>query len=267
MTASPQGGYFSGWIDFDGNGAFDEPEIFQDQWLIAGTVHTLDFDVPTHAVVGMTYARFRISSQQGARPDGWMPDGEVEDYRVAIGERTDFGDAPDSYGTTWLSNGAIHDLGNWQTGPRLGASVDGEADGTPSPAADGDDTSGTDDEDGVVFQTGLIPGRLAQVQIDSRFSPAAGLLSGWIDFDGDGNWDSGEERILDREFLTPGSLHTFTFEVPAGAFEGETYARFRISTLGQSDPGPHQHIRAVGSRRVRRRWRSRGLSNPDRRRP
>ena len=61
---------FSGWIDFDGNGSFDEPEIFHDEWLTVGAVHTLDFDVPADAAVGMTYARFRISTAGGLRAAG-----------------------------------------------------------------------------------------------------------------------------------------------------------------------------------------------------
>ena len=40
--------------------------------------------VPTDAVAGTTYARFRISSAGGLGPIYWAPDGEVEDYQVVI---------------------------------------------------------------------------------------------------------------------------------------------------------------------------------------
>src|SRR5690242_9110443 len=50
----------------------------------------------------------------------------------------DFGDAPKPYPTLLVDNGARHEA----IGPRLGALIDTESDGQPTPAANGDDTHG-----------------------------------------------------------------------------------------------------------------------------
>ena len=79
-----------------------------------------------------------------------------------IAELPDCGDAPTaaqsgfagSYPTKLADDGARH----WPTGPMLGASRDAEGDGRPTADANGDDTSGSDDEDGVVWVSRLTPG-------------------------------------------------------------------------------------------------------------
>ncbi len=69
----------------------------------------------------------------------------------------DYGDAPDTYGTTNGNNGASHVLSNGQTSGtpiiKLGNLVDTELDGQPTVNADGDDLNPetADDEDGVTF--------------------------------------------------------------------------------------------------------------------
>src|SRR6266566_6824775 len=56
----------------------------------------------------------------------------------------DFGDAPAPYPTLVSSNGARHTA----TGPLLGTLRDTENDGFPHASALGDDSTGSDDEDG-----------------------------------------------------------------------------------------------------------------------
>lgn len=114
------------------------------------------------------YARFRLTTDtltlDTASANGPASDGEVEDYLVGEEpvDEYDFGDAPDpTYPILLASNGARHII----NGPRLGASVDVEADGQPSATATGDDVGGTDDEDGVTFSTSLVPGNDATVQV------------------------------------------------------------------------------------------------------
>jgi len=84
VTVSGQAGVVEAWIDFDGDGIWQNPEeqIFS-QLLDVGT-HSLVVMIPGDAVVGTTYARFRLSSQGGLTPSGLAPDGEVEDYTVVI---------------------------------------------------------------------------------------------------------------------------------------------------------------------------------------
>ena len=147
------------------------------------------------------------------------------------GEATaDFGDAPAPYPVTLAENGARHLIG----GPVLGANIDDELDGVHSPAADADDLTGVpDDEDGVTFGT-LTAGQTgASVDVAVSGAGAGALLNAWIDFDGDGTWSAGE-RIADNLAVLDG-VTPVTFNVPAGATVGATYARFRISTTAVAD--------------------------------
>ncbi|HUP47282.1 MAG TPA: hypothetical protein VNA04_00685, partial [Thermoanaerobaculia bacterium] len=115
--------------------------------------------------------------------------GQSEDF--------DFGDAPDSYGTTFAADGARHLLG---TAVYLGACADAEIDGQPSAGAGGDDnnagtvTFGTcavagDDEDGVAFTSSLTAGQTASVTVVAN---APCTLSAWVDFDAGGTFSSSD---------------------------------------------------------------------------
>jgi hypothetical protein len=84
VTASADG-RLDAWIDFDGDGTWDQPnnQIFASEPLGFGA-NTLTFDVPDDAQPGLTYARFRFSSSGSLAPTGIAADGEVEDYIVPI---------------------------------------------------------------------------------------------------------------------------------------------------------------------------------------
>jgi uncharacterized repeat protein (TIGR01451 family) len=142
----------------------------------------------------------------------------------------DAGDAPDpSYPTLVVSNGARHGIGG---GLYLGASVDADADGQPSAQADGDDGDGLDDEDGVVFTSGLGRGLNASLDITAS---AAGLLNAWVDFNADGDWlDAGEQIFTDQALAT--GVNPLSFSIPADANLGATFARFRIDSAGGLSP-------------------------------
>jgi hypothetical protein len=93
--------------------------------------------------------------------------------------------------------------------------------------ATGDDNSVLDDDDGVYFLTPLRPGQTASVIVGvDNGSRAAGLLHAWIDFNGDGDWADAGEQIFANQHVVTG-INTLTFQVPAGAVVGNTYARFR----------------------------------------
>ncbi|MBE9066394.1 hypothetical protein IQ260_06985 [Leptolyngbya cf. ectocarpi LEGE 11479] len=79
------GGVLNAWIDWDGDGDFDEPneQVATDANISGGT---LSVPVPSNATTGTTYARFRYSSDPGLGPTGSASDGEVEDYQVAIAQ-------------------------------------------------------------------------------------------------------------------------------------------------------------------------------------
>jgi len=177
--------------------------------------------VPCDASTGLTYSRFRISSAGGLSFNGPAPDGEVEDYQVRI-NGVDFGDAPDSYATTQGSNGALHGVSS--TSPLyLGTCVDTEADGQPDAQALLDDNttgtgtvgscSGTDDEDGVAFNTPLVACANAQLTVTAN----AG------------------ENIFSGQSLAAGN-NNLSFTVPCSANVADTYARFRFSSDGVGGP-------------------------------
>ena len=96
----------------------------------------------------------------------------------------DHGDAPAPYPTLESANGPTHAI---LPGFGLGVAaldgstviVDGEPDGLPDSAALGDDNDNFDDENGVVFTTGLAPGKSATVTVTvSLGANAPGTLAG-----------------------------------------------------------------------------------------
>ncbi len=78
--------YLFGWIDFNHNGQWSDPEdqIYHNKYLPAAGTYPLAYRVPDSAAEGITYARFRVSSSQDLNYHGPAPDGEVEDYSVHI---------------------------------------------------------------------------------------------------------------------------------------------------------------------------------------
>ncbi|OQB28039.1 MAG: Serine-aspartate repeat-containing protein D precursor [Chloroflexi bacterium ADurb.Bin180] len=137
--------------------------------------------------------------------------------------RLDWGDLPDpTFPTLAASNGPRHVI---QPGVYLGASVDSEANGQPNATATGDDSNGVpDDEDGVIFATPLVPGRSATITVTAS---TAGYLNAWIDFNGNGTFDPGEQIALDTPLAA--GPNAITFAVPANA-TGVEYSRFRFTT-------------------------------------
>jgi len=146
----------------------------------------------------------------------------------SMSDELDFGDAPDTpYATMLADNGARHNI----AGPFMGAAVDADFDGQPNPSALGDDNDGGDDEDGVTFTTPLSLGAEASVDIDMTASPMGALLNAWIDFNGDGDWADAGEQVFTDTAVTAGAVNSIAFSVPSDAILGETFGRFRVSTV------------------------------------
>ncbi len=233
----------SAWVDFNADGDWTDAgeDLFPSGQSLAAGPNVLNFTVPAGAAEGFTHARFRCTTGGALSFDGPAPNGEVEDYRVSIGHHLDLGDAPDpGYPTLLASAGASHVLGS---DVYLGACVDAESDGQPTATATGDDLSigspvygsciRDSDEDGVGFVTPLYPGGTTKIVVRAH---AACTLSGWVDFNGDGDWlDGGESLFPSGEPVTAG-LNPLSFEVPVGAVQDTTYARFRCTTDGAVGP-------------------------------
>ena len=141
MTASPTPCLLNAWIDFNGDGDWDDTleQIATDAPMPIGGVNPIPVTTPITATQGLSYARFRCDIGGGLPPAGFAPDGEVEDYVVNIGF-LDWGDAPDpQYPTLVGSAGAAHVIS--ATSPFMGTCVDNELDGQPDIPATGDDTA------------------------------------------------------------------------------------------------------------------------------
>lgn len=175
----------------------------------------------------------------------------------------DYGDSPDTYRTLLVSDGARHTIDRTGT-PTLGLTVDGDENGLPSIAADGDDLDELDnDEDGLVIGTfsngttttdGLF---LADGAPDPTSDPGdvvaflnpndpagavlpitvvgQGVLDAWIDFNADGDFNDLGEKVIDGLAVVEG-VNNVRVITPSNAATGLTYARFRISNGGAPLP-------------------------------
>lgn len=246
-------GFLDAWMDFDLDGSWTaaNEHIFVVKPLNPG-VNTLTFTIPSTAVAGQSYLRFRFRTSTVLLSfNGVADNGEVEDYAMQITQTPaygwDFGDAPDGMGTklfpTFLnSNGARHTI---VPGIYLGASVDAEPDGQPDLTSLGDDLdllypSGGDDENGVTFTSQLISGSAATLRVVASVD---GYLDAWMDFNGDGQWTAAAEHIFTTVPLASGT-NSLTFNIPTSAAPGTSYTRFRfrdyadpINYYGAADNG------------------------------
>ena len=165
------------------------------------------------------------------------------------GSGFDFGDAPEvapfgfagGYPTFASSDGARHTA----IGPQLGMFRDVEPDGLANSHALGDDAHISPDEDGITlaanYQAGITVPSIQYLDVNLQNpSGVANLLDAWFDLNHDGVW-APNEKVLDGYDLgsTAGS-QVVPFYLPGsnagGIVEGETFARFRLSTTGVSLP-------------------------------
>ncbi|MCA0933195.1 gliding motility-associated C-terminal domain-containing protein [Lutimonas saemankumensis] len=159
----------------------------------------------------------------------------------------DYGDAPDSYGTLLSSGGAIHVFDASKDKIRIGNSKDAESDGFPGVGADGDDNDNQNDEDGVdpsEFDGILTSSTSVDVDIviTSSYEDMS-YLHAWIDFDGNGVFDTDEYTSLEIAANSGQNTYTLNWDLTSlgtDINEGATYARFRYTTdndLTSSDSG------------------------------
>jgi hypothetical protein len=147
-------------------------------------------------------------------------------FTITSGLGVDLGDAPDpSYPSLRDNSGAQHDI---VEGFYLGSGVTFEGDSLQNSTATGDI------DDGVTLPS-LFP---RNVTVSYTITASAnGFIDAWMDWSGNGNWES-SERVLNRAAVVAGE-NVFTVRVPADAVDGTTFSRFRFSSAGGLAPtGP-----------------------------
>ena len=145
--------YLNAWIDVNQNGRFDHPtEHIIDDFQLAAGANIIAFIMPNGVSDAREFvARFRLSHSIDVGPTGSGGEGEVEDYFTALDDLAtfDYGDAPESYQTLKIDDGARHRVDPDIYIGRVGM-VDTEMDGQPSFNANDDDLA-NDDEDAFIF--------------------------------------------------------------------------------------------------------------------
>jgi hypothetical protein len=176
-------------------------------------------------------------------------DNETKFTIIMPGVELDYGDAPDPFTTTQsryptlkANDGARHVVSN--SSLLLGAGITSESEGKPQPLGDGDEN-----DDGISFRFQANTYSPSQTpmfnkNVDTELTvtmSAPGVLSGWIDFNFDGDWLDPGENVFDNVVFSSGSLtQTLLVRVPATApnvtVATSSFARFRASTAGSLSP-------------------------------
>lgn len=281
VVANPSGAAatLACWIDFDRNGAFDQDEQATATVAAGPQSVQLEFgDIPDGAEgsrpmrcristsaagastpvtppppaappPGSTSPTFRLEKSVYQANDGW-PDGEVEDYSVAIIRQDpsqDWGDAPDAAPGTGEGNYQTLFYGPDDNGPTH-LMVDELYLGSQRPDLDWgnqqdesalyDDehselTPLVDDEDAIlalpVITTRLTPVTLEVVATNNTAAP--GFLQCWIDFDRNGAFgDYGEESGVAEVGAQSGTqTYSLLFDSSAFRVAGSSFIRCRIA--------------------------------------
>ena len=224
------------WIDFNADGDFADigEQILTNDTTNGNGTHVYSFTPPASAI-GSTFMRIRISSAALPTTDGFKGtavDGEVEDYQVTISGE-DWGDAPDTYGTTLAADGPDHPINVGDT--FLGASVDSEGDGVPSVGADGDDNATSDDEDGVSGIPTVITTAGGTFPITVTLGGQSGFVSAWVDRTQTGTFDFADQFIGPLVSTPVQAVGPTVYSLvipPVSASDPETgdkiYLRFRV---------------------------------------
>ncbi len=184
--------------------------------------------------------------QSAADPWVVLSAGGSEQRDFGFQSSMDMGDLPASYNLTeMVDNGPRHVIPG-SGAVYLGAAVpDSEGNGQESATAAGDDSdTGTgdfNDDDGVVRASSWSNGpNGASIDVTAVCAGTC-YLSGWVDWNSDGAFGSGERVLLDRA-VTNGTQN-IKFDVPAGVFGGAgmvtlnvRYRLYASSTSGFAQP-------------------------------
>jgi hypothetical protein len=149
-------------------------------------------------------------------------------YEIFLGTAVDYGDAPNSYGTTKAVGGASHQLKGIY---RLGKQVSADTDGQPSVGANADNF-----DDGLKAYF-LSPGLTSSLTV---LAQGGGKLDAWLDKNKDGDFLDAGEHIIVATTLPNNVQKKLTFKFGNTVdVKGDTYLRLRYTSTGINSPvGP-----------------------------
>ncbi|MCB0142892.1 MAG: carboxypeptidase regulatory-like domain-containing protein, partial [Caldilineaceae bacterium] len=217
-------------------------------WRIVDRQVVIDLDADEAITVTFTNAAspYTVNTAElsGISSNG-APVGPVASGVPLLVVEVDYGDLPDGSASSPAglpTNSPRYNTDNTgviganhaiTAGLSLGAWVDGETDGQPAVAADGDDTTGVpDDEDGIILPEFRAGQTAAVIASAINTTGMAAYVYGFIDFDGDGAFAAPDEVVSATVPSGAASQNVnLLFNVPAN---GDTIqmlgARFRLST-------------------------------------
>lgn len=152
---------------------------------------------------------------------------------------TDFGDAPDSYGTLDDSGGPAHVLSSYlHHGKklRIGANIDADLDGFSDADAkvDDDNVPGMNDEDGVPAGTKFTSTKPKLTVKITNTTGLAAVLAGWLDSNRNGKFDDAERAMVPLSAsATSATLTWKAFSLPSAS--AKSFLRLRIYEAGRTE--------------------------------
>jgi hypothetical protein len=219
----------SGQIGFNSTYQYEWPMVYE--WSIdVGPNGTNCGDQALFLITGESHHSPMKDLLGGQRPlpggdDCFPPGGDTNPF-------SDWGDLPNSYGTTSASNGPRHYIK--VNGPRLGQDIQAETSGQPTADATGDGA----EEDGVTANvtSNWTAGSTQTIEVTVSNAPSGALLGAWFDWNGDGDVADAGEFF---SWNVVNGTNTQSLTVGAGFdWQSDTlYARFRIFSSGAAAPG------------------------------
>lgn len=253
--------YLYAWLDVNRDGEFDRDEFISNGAGpggaivvangVSATAMPLSWGTITPPTNNTTvYLRTRLSpvaltdavtgAVEDPRSYGYVDGGEVEDYALQVADQ-DFGDLPDSFDTLGLSGGPYHGLSNISNLYIGNATIDSDGDGQPTPNADGDDLTGSDDENAFSTPTPILPltANSYSVQVPVRNNTGVNAyLYGWLDWNQNNQFEAAEYVVVTVPTgTTVSSPITLTFTGISGQSDGNAALRLRYTTAGLANTG------------------------------
>ena len=175
----------------------------------------------------------------GSNSKGY-PDGDLFGFIPIEVNPYDYGDLPDSYGTTNY-NAATTFYGPKHTAGalRLGVQVDGETDGQPDSASLDDDATSRNDEDGITpfgnWWTGI-----PEFRYTVNGCTGSCYLNAWVDWNNNGTFDADETLFTNRLVSDADQATPYQFSLPVGVTNPPILNfRFRLCDVENGCATPH----------------------------